>query len=182
MKLEQHVRLLNDYSLTTWLSKANKEVLDHEHIGGPIELSFHPFNINIYAQEILKEVILDEEISFEWLIRIEDDEEGKALLSFRSENRALLLLSEILEGIFEALAYTSFTMVTIKPNKGMLDISLSMKKNSKAADLIMGSVLLCVVLDSLLFCRGLRIGHSAISFKGECRYSSILQAIYTHMI
>ena len=168
MKLIQNIQLTKDNEISTWLRKpivtSMTEFAEHQK---PLELSFHPYALQVFWDK--DQCFFDRSRpsmpEFIWQITVVDDENREPLVHLKSENRSLLLFSEMFNGLYECAEKVGISIEYLKPDVKLHNITIRIKfdHNLSYKDILASSLIFKISLDSLLFCRGLTIIESALS-------------------
>lgn len=181
MKIVQNIKLMRDLGINTWLGEEHCLPLLHsELLLGPLEFSFHPFNLRAWQEaDNLHYSPLKADLTISWRLLILDDEDEKALIKLKSSHRTLLLFSEMLQGLFECARAVGMTVESVKtePLSHLILLDLSWKAGTDAKRLIGGALFMKAMLDSLLFCRGLSVGEGSLESE-ESHFKAQLSAIF----
>jgi hypothetical protein len=101
MKLVQKIVLTNTLSLRTFLTLEAES--DLVALAEPRELSFHPYLLRPFIEEEQPWAPLLAPLRLSLDLIIIDEEHKKAIFTNLSDNRSLLLISEIIHGLVESL-------------------------------------------------------------------------------
>jgi hypothetical protein len=159
-------------------------------LAGPVKFTFNPFSWVALGKEphaLMKNSLLEHDISVKWSLSFIDDLEGRPLFATLSGLRALLLMGEMIEGIQQGFAAFNLGLVSLTPNvtanTATIDYIIPEETSLYHA---LGSVL-CLrgIIDSLLFARGLRVGSAkaAVGDKGhsfEKDFLTLYQGVLTY--
>lgn len=168
MKLCQRIILDSKKGVSTSLwggpEKPDPEYL-FERLCSPCELSFHPYVLEAFAScSKLWSQALPTPLIITWGVKIIDDDQHQPLYNNLSSNRCLLLLSETLLGMQEAIDAVGLRLARLEPepSNNLLTFYLENKSNRSAGTLTGAALLLSTAFDSLLFVRGLVIKESTL--------------------
>lgn len=174
MKLCQKVILTNSLKLSSVLVAG--EILEAGDITQSYALSFHPYLLKAASEISFSKDC--EPLSLELNLLITDDEHKKPLFEELSQTRSMLLVSEIIYGLVEALETFGFVLGSIEPQKAVLKIAFSSQERPKSA-LVGGLMLLKTSIDALLFVRGLKLGHAELmSLRVDSEIKNVLDHIF----
>lgn len=157
MNLCQKVILTRSLKLSSALVPG--ETLEEGDLTKSYKLSFHPFSLKAASEISFSKDCAP--VNFELNLLITDDEHRRPLFEALSQTRSLLLVSEIIHGLVEALEVFGFIFTGIEPQKSVLKIAFSAQESPRSA-LVGALMLLKTSIDSLLFVRGLKLGHAEL--------------------
>ena len=112
-----------------------------------------------------------------------DEDAGRPLLANCSQERSLLLISEVVFGITEFCEKINMTIVYLRPQAEYLQICLSSEKNISEAELLRNVALFRLNLDSLFCARGLIMANTSLEaqFEGRDYFKNILKKVLVNV-
>lgn len=165
-------------------------------LAGPCKMTFDSMRLAALTESpdlLPRDFQLLDDINMTWSILIIDNVNGLPLFTNHSGGRALLLMGEIIDNLFESFRALGVALREISPDSlsQQLVMTFSLEKGTTSRMALGAAMCLAQVVDALLFVRGLSVSSSTVVMPESLLreqsdfinlYGDILASIHAHKI